>query len=242
MFLETNAASATRWHDAAAADPVAVVVAGPYESGVIPRSARHEAAMRLFDLLFAITALCALGPLMILIGCAVRIDTRGSALFRHLRVGHYGVPFRCLKFRTMVVDADRVLAEHLLNCPAALDEWQRDFKLRDDPRITRLGRLLRRSSLDELPQLFNILVGSMSVVGPRPIVEAEVARYGEHFADYCSVRPGLTGPWQVSGRNHIGYSERVLIDSGYARTKSIRKDIAIITRTMPAVLSGSGSY
>jgi len=197
---------------------------------------------RVLDVVLAGLSLALVAPLLLLIACAVRIDSHGPALFVHRRIGRFGRAFPCLKFRTMVVDADRVLIEHLAHSPDARAEWERDHKLRRDPRITRLGRFLRRSSLDELPQLFNILIGQMSVVGPRPIVEAEIVRYGAHFADYCSVRPGLTGPWQISGRNDVSYDERVLLDSRYAHAKSLLGDLAIICRTVPSVLLASGSY
>jgi exopolysaccharide production protein ExoY len=214
----------------------------PPPSDPIVRRSPRSVAIRLFDIAAALAGLIMLAPLMIAIAIAVRLDTRGPIIFAHCRIGRFGVPFHCLKFRTMVVDADRVLAEHLARCPASCAEWSRDFKLRNDPRTTRLGRFLRRTSLDELPQLLNILAGNMGVVGPRPIVEAEVVRYGAFFADYCSVRPGLTGLWQISGRNDMSYIERVLLDSRYARTKSLRGDLAIITRTLPAVLHAHGCY
>jgi lipopolysaccharide/colanic/teichoic acid biosynthesis glycosyltransferase len=147
-----------------------------------------------------------------------------------------------MKFRTMRVDADEVLKELLKRCPVSRQEWERDFKLRDDPRVTRVGSILRKLSLDELPQLFNVLRGEMSIVGPRPIVDAEVGRYGIHFPDYCSVNPGLTGLWQISGRNDVSYEERVYLDSLYARGKTLSGDLVIILKTVPAVLFARGSY
>jgi lipopolysaccharide/colanic/teichoic acid biosynthesis glycosyltransferase len=142
----------------------------------------------------------------------------------------------------MVVDADARLLHLLENNPEALAEWQRDQKLRNDPRITPLGAFLRRSSLDELPQLINVLFGHMSLVGPRPIVDAEVIRYGRYFHFYCAVRPGITGLWQVSGRNNTSYRRRVAIDTVYSRSKSLGGDLAIIGRTFPAVLMSKGSF
>jgi lipopolysaccharide/colanic/teichoic acid biosynthesis glycosyltransferase len=165
-----------------------------------------------------------------------------SALFVQTRVGRGGVPFRCFKFRTMVPDADAALAEMLGRDPAAAAEWGDHFKLKDDPRVTALGRFLRATSLDELPQLFNILRGEMSLVGPRPIVEAEIARYGEEIAFYCRVRPGLTGAWQVSGRNDLDYEERVRLDAAYVGGFTFLGDAGILLKTLPAVIRGAGAY
>lgn len=142
----------------------------------------------------------------------------------------------------MVVNSQDALIELLAQSPDARAEWDRDQKLRNDPRITPIGAILRKSSLDELPQLFNILAGHMSVVGPRPIIETEVRRYGSRFAAYCSVRPGLTGLWQVSGRNEISYDTRVRLDARYALRKSTLYDIGICLRTVPAVIASRGVY
>jgi Undecaprenyl-phosphate galactose phosphotransferase WbaP len=196
---------------------------------------------RLFDLTVAGAGLVALGPLMLALGLAVRRDG-GPALFGHQRVGMHGRPFRCLKFRTMAVDSDRILRDLLARDPAAAAEWARDFKLRADPRVTPIGRFLRKSSLDELPQLFNVLRGDMSLVGPRPIVEAEVARYGDDAGYYLEARPGITGLWQVSGRNDVSYDRRVAMDAWYVRNWSIWHDIAILCRTIPSVLGRQGVY
>ena len=150
--------------------------------------------------------------------------------------------FKCLKFRSMLVDADRRLQELLAQDPVARAEWERDHKLRDDPRITALGSFLRRSSVDEIPQLFNVLRGEMSLVGPRPIVAAEVPRYRRYINHYCSVTPGITGLWQVSGRNDVSYRRRVALDVTYARSKSLLFDLKILAATVPAVLLRKGSY
>ena len=197
---------------------------------------------RLFDLSIALVVLPLLLPLMLAVAFLVSAQDRGPIVFAHLRVGRGGRMFRCWKFRSMVVDAEARLQQVLDTSPAAREEWDRDHKLRDDPRITRLGRFLRSSSLDELPQFYNVLVGEMSIVGPRPIVRAEISRYGRRFDDYCRVRPGITGLWQVSGRNDTSYRRRVAIDSHYARGKSVVGDIAILARTVPAVLARKGSY
>lgn len=202
---------------------------------------RASAAKRLIDVVGALALLVAAAPVMLLIVLLVKLDG-GPVLFRHRRVGAAGLGFTCLKFRSMVVDADGALARMLANDPQARAEWDAEFKLRHDPRVTRLGRFLRRSSLDELPQLFNVLAGDMSLVGPRPIVQAEIARYGARIADYLSCRPGLTGLWQVSGRNDLTYDQRVALDSRYAREWSLRRDLAILGQTFGAVLRRAGAY
>ena len=194
-----------------------------------------------FDLAAASAALLLGGFLMIAIGMLVRRDG-GPALYAHPRIGLHGRRFRCLKFRTMVRDADRVLEAHLAANPEAAEEWARDRKLREDPRLTPLGRFLRKNSIDELPQLINVLKGEMSLVGPRPIVQSEEAFYGDDLGFYLQVRPGITGLWQVSGRNNVGYARRVALDSWYVRNWSLWHDIAILCGTVPAVLGREGAY
>ncbi len=162
-------------------------------------------------------------------------------MFRHKRIGLDGRQFDCLKFRTMVVDADRVLHDLLRSDALAAAEWSVSRKLTDDPRITRLGNIMRRSSLDELPQLWNVIVGDMSIVGPRPIVAAEIQRYNSDFVYYTAVRPGITGLWQTSGRSDCSYAERVALDRDYVSNWSLKRDLAIIVRTVPAVLWQEGS-
>jgi Undecaprenyl-phosphate galactose phosphotransferase WbaP len=197
---------------------------------------------RLFDLVVATLLLTLIAPLMAALAVLVTLQDGGSPVYGHLRIGRGGKSFRCWKYRSMVRDSDARLRELLANDPAARTEWERDQKLRHDPRVTRLGAFLRSSSLDELPQLLNVLRGEMSLVGPRPIVQEEVYRYGRHFHRYCSVRPGLTGLWQVSGRNDVGYRRRVVMDVAYARKHSLRLNIAIMLATVPAVLWRRGSY
>jgi Undecaprenyl-phosphate galactose phosphotransferase WbaP len=196
---------------------------------------------RAFDLAAACAALLFLGPLMVVIAMLVRRDG-GDALYAHSRIGLAGRRFYCLKFRTMVSDADRVLEAHLAANPEAAEEWGRDRKLRDDPRLTGLGRFLRKSSIDELPQLINVLKGEMSLVGPRPIVESEQAFYGDELAFYLQVRPGITGLWQVSGRSNVCYARRVALDGWYVRNWSLWQDIAILCGTLSAVLRREGAY
>jgi exopolysaccharide production protein ExoY len=181
-------------------------------------------------------------PLMILVAIAIALGDPGPIVFKHRRIGRNGAHFYCYKFRTMVIDAETRLADLLARDPVACDEWLRDHKLRNDPRITPLGLFLRRSSLDELPQLFNVLRGEMNLVGPRPIVDGEISRYGRRFRDYCAAKPGLTGLWQVTGRNDTTYRRRVALDSVYVRRRSPLLDLWIIALTVPAVLSRNGSY
>ncbi|WP_249138072.1 sugar transferase [Phenylobacterium montanum] len=196
----------------------------------------------LINLVLASALLVFFAPLMLGVAAAVFLQDGGPVIFAHRRVGRGGRMFPCLKFRSMASDAQERL-QHLLDSdPAARAEWERDHKLRNDPRITRLGEVLRRSSLDELPQLFNVMRGEMSLVGPRPIVEAEARRYGRRVREYCSVRPGITGLWQVSGRNDTSYRRRIAIDVVYSRRKSVLLDARILVMTVPAVLLRRGSY
>lgn len=204
--------------------------------------ALEAGAIRLFDIVSATLLLLAILPFLVLLAIALQIDSPGRLFFVQKRVGVRGEMFPCLKFRTMIENADEVFAQRMAQCSASREEWARDFKLRDDPRVTRLGRAVRRLSLDEFPQLLNIIWGHMSVVGPRPIVRAEIERYGRFFPSYCSVKPGLTGLWQVSGRNDVSYHERVMLDVRYVQTKSLFADLSIVARTIPAVLSAQGSY
>jgi lipopolysaccharide/colanic/teichoic acid biosynthesis glycosyltransferase len=207
---------------------------------VEPRT-RGEFVLRAMDVFIALTALVFLAPL--LIGLALLVCADGGApVFAHSRIGRNGKRFPCYKFRSMVRDAEARLIAILATDERARQEWAKDHKLRDDPRVTRLGAFLRRSSLDELPQLFNVLRGEMSIVGPRPIVEAEIMRYGRRFRDYCAVRPGITGLWQVSGRNDVSYRRRVALDVLYARKRGPGLDLWIILRTIPAVLTRKGCY
>ena len=197
---------------------------------------------RLLDVIIALSVLIFIAPLMLAISLMIRAQDGGPALFRQSRIGEGGKTFKCLKFRTMVIDAEVRLNALLARDPEARKEWEADHKLRKDPRITALGAFLRKSSLDELPQLFNVLKGEMSLVGPRPIVAAEVARYGRWFAYYCAVKPGVTGLWQVNGRNDVSYRRRVALDVLYAKTIGVRRYVQIMAATVPAVLMRSGSY
>lgn len=196
---------------------------------------------RVFEILVCLLALLLLSPLLVALAALVRLQDGGSILFGHVRIGKDGRRFRCLKFRTMAADAETHLAAMLRKDPRAREEWKRDHKLKIDPRVTPLGRFLRTSSLDELPQLLNVLRGDMSLVGPRPIVAAEIRRYGRYFPTYCSVRPGLTGLWQISGRNDVSYRRRVAMDVLFVRRRSLRIYSYILVATVPAVLLRRGA-
>lgn len=196
---------------------------------------------RLFDVSAALVLLTLLAPLMVVLALRIRRDG-GPAVFRHQRLGMGGKMFPCYKFRTMVVDAEARLKELLGKDPNLRAEWERDHKLRNDPRISAVGQFLRRTSLDELPQLFNVLRGEMSLVGPRPIVPAELARYGADADYFLMVRPGITGLWQVSGRNDLEYEQRVYLDTWYIKNWSLWYDIAILFKTLRVVLQRDGAY
>jgi exopolysaccharide production protein ExoY len=200
-------------------------------------SAAGRAAKRAMDIVLAAVAIVLLSPVMAATALLVRLTMGAPVVFAHRRVGLGGRAFRCFKFRTMVGDAEEVLSRHLAADPAAAAEWRETRKLRDDPRVTPLGRMLRKSSLDELPQLFNVLRGEMSCVGPRPVVEDELARYGAATAAYLSVRPGVTGAWQAGGRSSVSYEARVALDRAYVQNWSLWGDVVIILRTIPALMS-----
>lgn len=205
-----------------------------------PRTAAGFDAKRAFDIVGASLALLVFGPAMLVI-LLVLTASGGQPIFIQRRIGRNGKLFSCFKFRTMVKNASSVLTEYLCSNPEAREEWDRAFKLARDPRVTRFGAFLRRSSLDELPQLFNVLAGDMSLVGPRPIVPSEIERYADKITAYYSCRPGITGLWQVSGRNLVSYSRRVRLDAIYASKQSLRLDIVILFRTVRVVLSGVGA-
>lgn len=203
---------------------------------------------RTFDIIFSSFVLLAASPLMLIIAFLIKIGSRGPVFYRHKRITATGREFACLKFRTMVVDADRQLEEILASDPKLKAEWERTYKLKNDPRVTRIGRFLRRTSLDEFPQFFNVLKGEMSVVGARPIVGKELADYykdkdTESAGRYCSMKPGITGPWQVMKRADIDdYQERVDLDDWYVLNYSFLNDIKIIWKTVVCVFTGKGAY
>ncbi len=194
---------------------------------------------RVFDLILALALLPILAPIIAVLWILVRRDG-GPGFFGHKRIGLSGQSFRCYKIRTMVPDAEARLKQHLAENPEAAIKWARDHKLDNDPRITRIGAFLRATSLDELPQLWNVLRGDMSFVGPRPVVKAEMRKYGLYRPAYLSLKPGITGLWQVSGRNDVSYDERVAMDVRYLSTVSFRRDLAILYKTAAAVMDRTG--
>lgn len=200
-----------------------------------------RAMKRLFDLVGSAMLLLLLSPLFAYVAWKVSRDG-GSAFFGHERVGQDGRKFKCYKFRSMVVNAQEVLMELLERDPMARAEWEKDFKLKSDPRINPIGHFLRRTSLDELPQLWNVLKGEMSLVGPRPVVQAELERYGEDVIYYLMAKPGMTGLWQVSGRNDVDYGTRVYFDAWYVKNWSLWTDIAILFKTVSVVMGRRGAY
>jgi Undecaprenyl-phosphate galactose phosphotransferase WbaP len=205
-------------------------------------TARAQRIKRVVDLTLTLIGLLIALPFMALIALAIVLESGQPVFFSQERIGRGGRRFKVRKFRTMVVDADEVLRAYLATNPEARSEWEETRKLRRDPRVTRVGRFLRRASLDELPQLWNVLCGDMSLAGPRPIVEKEVSRYGSGFAFYMLTRPGLTGLWQVSGRNDTTYRKRVELDVQYVRNWSPGLDFSLFLRTFGAVLRGTGAY
>jgi len=207
------------------------------------RSLAQRFLKRSFDLAFVLVFVALFWWLFLVVAIGTRLSGPGEVLFGHQRIGRRGRPFQCLKFRSMVSNASEVLQDLLDQDPAAKAEWESNFKFKSDPRITSFGLFIRRTSLDELPQLWNILKGDMSVVGPRPVFRKElVIHYGSTRRHYLSVRPGLTGPWQVNGRNDTGYEERVRIDRDYVLNWTLRGDLKIVFQTVAVVLAGKGAY
>ena len=207
-----------------------------------PMSAAALGFKRASDLLLSVPLLIFVAPLMLALAALIRLSDGGPAIFAHTRCGLNGSMFKCFKFRTMYVDAQARLDDLLASDPAAAAEWSQFQKLRNDPRVTPVGRFLRKSSLDELPQLLNILRGEMGVVGPRPVTSAELHRYGAAYAFYRAVRPGVLGLWQVNGRNTLTYDQRVAMDVEYVRTWTPWSDIAILLKAVPVVLFGRGAF
>jgi undecaprenyl-phosphate galactose phosphotransferase len=201
----------------------------------------EHALKRLLDIIGSLLLAVLFSPLMALVFVVAALSG-ASPLFRHKRVGRDGKMFSCLKFRTMVPDAEAILADILANSPEQRDEWERDHKLKDDPRVTRVGKFLRSTSLDELPQLWNVVKGEMSLVGPRPVTREELLRYGRNAVIYMLVRPGVTGLWQVSGRNNAEYRKRVAMDVCYVKNQSAVLDTWILMKTVIVVVTRHGAY
>lgn len=218
-----------------------VLIEEPGATATTPSALRLDPGSRLLDVTIALVLLVALLPVMALVSCLIVLTDRGPVFYSHRRVGQDGRHFQCFKFRTMVVNANAGLAQLFHERPDLKDEWELTSKLANDPRITRIGALLRLSSIDELPQLFNVLRGEMSIVGPRPIVDSELLRYGRYAAHYLSVKPGLTGMWQVSGRSSTTFRRRIAADVYYVRNKSVLLDLWILLATVPAVLFAKGA-
>lgn len=203
---------------------------------------RYQLIKREINFFLTIASLPFVLPLFVLLGILIRLDSPGKIFYAQTRLGYKGKPFRMLKFRTMVQNADEVLADYLENHSEASAEWEQNHKLKKDPRVTSVGRFLRQTSLDELPQLWNVLKGEMSLVGPRPIVAEEIENYGQSYETYKKVKPGMTGLWQVSGRSDTTYENRVLLDEYYVRHWSIWLDFYILMRTLWTVVSKRGAY
>lgn len=216
-----------------------VLETGPQMPGI---SLSRVTMWRLFDIVLAASILVLLAPFLILLAFFLFVSDPGPIFYAHRRVGYRGRFFHCLKFRTMHVDGDAILERHLAQSPAARREWEETQKLRNDPRITVVGNLVRKFSLDEFPQLLNVLAGDMSIVGPRPIVLGEVERYGHLFEYYCRVRPGLTGLWQTSGRSDICFASRVQMDLDYVLRKGVFFDLWLMMKTVPVVAFAKGAY
>jgi undecaprenyl-phosphate galactose phosphotransferase len=200
-------------------------------------------AKRLFDILLSAALLVMLSPLFVLLAIIIKRGSAGPVTYSQIRVGRHGAPFACFKFRTMVEDAETVLARWALENPELWAEYLKTYKLRDDPRITRIGRWLRKTSLDELPQLWNVLRGDMSLVGPRPVLARELEEhYGPATQLYIRTRPGMTGLWQVSGRSDTSYQRRVFLDEWYILNWSFWYDIVILIQTVWIVVAGKGAF
>lgn len=202
----------------------------------------NRAVKFVFDIVLTAVGTILISPLFLALCICVAIDNKGRVIFAHQRVGKNGKLFSCYKFQTMIPNAQKALEDYLDNNPKARIEWETNFKLSNDPRVTKLGAILRKTSLDELPQIFNVLKGDMSLVGPRPVVKAELAKYGDNKQEYLMVRPGITGMWQASGRSDTTYDERVAMDTWYVRNWSLWIDLEYLYRTFAAVVSRKGAY
>ena len=210
----------------------------------IKHDTRKQFIKRIFDILFSLFAIILLTPVYIIVALLIKIKSPGApVIFAHKRIGKGGKFFRVYKFRTMVANAEQILEDWLENHPKIKEEYEKDFKLKDDPRIIPgIGEKMRKYSIDELPQFFNSLFGDMSIVGPRPIVEKEVAKYGKYAIKLYSVKPGITGLWQVSGRNDIDYTERIALDMEYIDNQTFMEDIKIIIQTVMVMVFKKGAY
>ena len=212
------------------------------DTGSAPDSLRYRVFKRILDIALVLLSVPVLLPLLAIIAAVVKLSSPGPVFYSHRRIRQNGAFFSMWKFRTMCVNSVEVLETHLTSHPEARGEWGRTHKLKLDPRVSLVGRFLRRYSLDELPQVWNVLRGQMTLVGPRPIVAAEVEKYGDGFHHYCRVKPGLTGLWQVSGRSELSYPQRVALDCAYVEKWSLRRDLVILLRTFASVANKDGAY
>lgn len=204
---------------------------------------RHLPVKRIVDIAFSSLALLLSLPLLFVVAVCIRLSSYGSIVYAHERIGRGGRPFKCYKFRTMHKDAEKLLQECLQASPELRKEWEQNHKLKNDPRVTGIGKILRKLSLDEFPQFWNVIKGDMSVVGPRPMVREEVEKkLGSKAAKILSVRPGLTGIWQTSGRSNTSYVKRVQMDELYVERRTIWMDLKLIFKTVPSMLSSRGAY
>ena len=204
-------------------------------------SLRHKLTKRVFDVVVSFCLLLLLSPLLVIVYFIIALDG-GPGVYASKRVGYGGVIFNCFKLRSMAVDSENILAELLRRDPQIREEWNREFKLEHDPRVTKIGRFIRKTSLDELPQLWNVLIGNMSLIGPRPILPDELEQYGENIKYYMITRPGITGLWQVSGRNNLTYNQRIELNLWYTKNWSLWNDIIILLKTIPIATKGGGAY
>lgn len=204
---------------------------------------RHLPVKRLFDLLFSSAVLLLTLPLILLLAVVIRFSSKGSVFYAHERIGRGGKPFKCYKFRTMFGDADKRLYSLLDSNPRLREEWEATQKLKEDPRVTKVGRILRKLSIDEFPQFWNVVRGDMSVVGPRPMVREEIeSKLGDKAPLILSVRPGLTGIWQTSGRSDTSYMKRIQLDEQYVTKRSLWLDLKLVLKTVPTMLKARGAY
>ena len=205
---------------------------------------KHIPLKRIFDILFSGVFIIICAPILLLITLLISLTSPGKPIYSHERVGRGGKTFRCYKFRTMFTDADQLLQKILRENPDLKREWEANYKLKNDPRITRLGQFLRKTSMDELPQFWNVLKGDLSIVGPRPVVQEEIAKYYQIKAHkILSIRPGITGLWQISGRSDIcNYAKRVELDECYVDNQSFLLDLKLVLKTVPALIQSRGAY
>lgn len=204
---------------------------------------KHIPVKRGFDIFFSALALLLALPFLVFIFVGIKLTSGGKVFFSHERIGRGGKKFSCYKFRTMYPDAEKRLKEILKQCPERKKEWDATHKLKNDPRVTPIGAFLRKTSLDELPQFWNVLKGDLSVVGPRPVVDDELkTHFGPKAEKILSIRPGITGLWQVSGRSDTSYSTRVMLDEKYVDNHSLMLDIKLIAKTIPSMISSKGAY